>query len=213
MALEAARNTIERLQERPAIAFTIIVIVLAAIILFPTKKKGSSQRTTSGPAGSSGREWKGWDSETTKENSYYFAHSRANDGLKACDYEMEKPKLLEKTTPAASPARPKALVLEGKKITAYSFCDGAETAEVLVQIEGWNWKEVDPSEVSVEMTTPSSLVVNVVSSAFGSRHLHVPKLFGEVSAAVVTKRTSKRLTLALTKAKTGITWPSLAGKA
>ena len=51
--------------------------------------------------------------------------------------------------------------------------------------------------------------VNIRSAAFGARHLHVPRLFADISSAAVAKRSAKRLTLKLTK-KCARPWATLA---
>jgi hypothetical protein len=112
------------------------------------------------PQGTSGREWKGWADETSKENSYYFAHGQTGkDGLTQDDFQMNVPKLLATNhSPAAgvSPAKPPATALfAGGRITTYSFADGQSEVELLLALDGWDWTLVAANEVAVEFTADS----------------------------------------------------------
>jgi len=94
----------EAIASLPFLATSVIAVAVALAVLGYRLRGDAALKADVGqptsqqlPAGSAGRAWKGWGSETTKENSYYFAHSRANDGLAASDYQMEKPKLLSRS--------------------------------------------------------------------------------------------------------------------
>uniref|UniRef100_A0A7S2S7G7 Uncharacterized protein n=1 Tax=Rhizochromulina marina TaxID=1034831 RepID=A0A7S2S7G7_9STRA len=171
----------------------------------------------------SGSPWKGWDASVKKENSYYFAHNRRSDGLRPEDFDMEKPRRLD-ATPAASSASPLVAVaassakapateepaLPGRLVREYAFCDEEEEVELLLELEGWNWKELGEDAV-VTRVKPRELIVELYHGQLGARHLVLKPLFGEIARAFVKKRGAKRLILILEK-KTPGAWETLLGR-
>ena len=124
-------------------------------------------------------------------------------GLQSSDYVMNQPRLLEKTV---SPTT-NQIVGIGQKISNYQFFDDGHCVEILVSIDGWDWRQVSLEEISIH-TGEVSLTVNISSAAFGHRHLQVSNLSAEITKAEVRKKTSKRLTLVLNK-KVESPWGSL----
>ncbi len=53
--------------------------------------------------------------------------------------------------------------------------------------------------------------MNITSERFGRRHLHIPKLYAEVTSVDIKKKTNKRLTLSLKK-KHQNPWSALISK-
>jgi hypothetical protein len=171
--LHSAQSVIDAFTDSPLImsSATAVILLLAYIRhIFREHNRPRLNRVTGRPKGeaplpqgSSGREWKGWAAETSKENSYYFAHGKTgNDGLKQEDYQMNGPKLLAKQTSLGameSPASPTAtsttVELAGTRVTNYSFADSDREVEVLLALDGWDWTKVAADELSVNHTDNS----------------------------------------------------------
>ena len=172
--LHSVQNVIDAFKESPLIMSSVTAVILLLAYVRHTFREHNRPRLNrvTGrlkgeaplPQGSSGREWKGWADETSKENSYYFAHGKTDkDGLKQEDYQMNGPKLLAKQTPSGAkegPASPTATPippaeLAGSRVTNYSFADSSCEVEVLLALDGWDWTRVAPEEISISHTDNS----------------------------------------------------------
>lgn len=172
------------------------------------------------------RLWGGWEASVKKENSYYFAYNRKSDGLRPEDFDMEKPRRLSSSPRPPSPLGAVAVssergegvvgrsglpVLPGRPVSQYAFCDEEGVVEVLVELQGWSWKEMDPQAVVIRSAAGRELAVEMHHPDHGDRHLVLKPLYGEISRAYVKKRGAKRLTIIMEK-KTAGPWPTLLGR-
>lgn len=179
-------------------------ILLTALSLFYLWRRHRNNKESTQQQGIGS--WKGWQAEVKRENSYYYGHNRASDGLRQQDFTMNSPRRL------ASEVKKNASVeLAGTAIRSYAFCDKPSTADVY--IEG-DYDGIQRENISVEVVTAggaSELQVEIVppSGISFPRHLRIKELFAEASSVRVRKLSATKLTVEIKKACDG-PWAALA---
>lgn len=151
-------------------------VVIAGAVLMVLRPANATEGATKGSIGRAGGAqgsngdsegpWKGWEKSIKRDNSYYYAHNRANDGLKQEDYTMNGPRKLDgtdvKLRSAGEQGRPgaqgtdarKGPSLRGRAIKSYGFCDGSKSVEVYISVGGWDLQttQVETANTSTSMT-------------------------------------------------------------
>jgi hypothetical protein len=102
---------------------------------------------------------------------------------------------------ATSPAKAAA---EIKRISQYSWSQTDDRIKICVEPSGWNFSTISTEDVSVELTSPTSLKALVAYD--GAHHaLVLTRLRGKI-AKLAWKKTKKRLVITLDKQDNVLGW-------